>query len=79
MRGSIAEEAKNQLGKGGGNERHAASAKGEIVFMRERWGQNLERDPFWNPNLSLASNHPQVSLPPRITPVPWQETTAREQ
>ena len=50
----------------------------EIAFMRERWGQNLERDPFWNPNLSLASNHPQVSLPPRITR-PWQETTAREQ
>jgi GT2 family glycosyltransferase len=62
---------------GRGNEERNERER-EIVFMRERWGQNLERDPFWNPNLSLASNHPQVSLPPRITR-PWQETTAREQ
>jgi O-antigen biosynthesis protein len=46
----------------------------EIASMRECWGQNLERDPFWNPNLSLASNHPQVSLPPRIRR-PWQKAS----
>ncbi len=53
-----------------GNERRSERER-EIAYMRERFGQNLERDPFWNPNLSLASR-PQVILPPRIAR-PWQE------
>ncbi|MBV9566503.1 MAG: hypothetical protein JO172_00045 [Hyphomicrobiales bacterium] len=44
----------------------------EISQMRERWGTILERDPFWNPNLSLEFHYPQISSPPRVTR-PWQE------
>ena len=50
----------------------------EIAHMRKRWGPILERDPFWNPNLSLASNYPLISVPPRATR-PWQEAAAREE
>jgi O-antigen biosynthesis protein len=53
-------------GSEGRNERER-----EIGYMRERFGHCLERDPFWNPNLSFV-NRPQVSLPPRIAR-PWQE------
>jgi len=42
----------------------------EIAHIRERWGKVLDRDPFWNPNLSLHSNFPRISSPPRITR-PW--------
>ena len=44
----------------------------EIAHMRELWGQMLERDPFWNPNLSLDSNA-AMSWPPRVSR-PWQKT-----
>ncbi|MBV8765809.1 MAG: hypothetical protein JOZ66_12935, partial [Hyphomicrobiales bacterium] len=44
----------------------------EIAHMRELWGQMLERDPFWNPNLSLDSNA-AMSSPPRVSR-PWQKT-----
>ncbi len=43
----------------------------EIAHMRESWGEVLARDPFWNPNLSLESKDPRVSLPPRIMR-PWR-------
>jgi GT2 family glycosyltransferase/glycosyltransferase involved in cell wall biosynthesis len=28
----------------------------EVAYMRERWGALLDNDPWWNPNLSLATN-----------------------
>ena len=32
----------------------------EIAFMRGRWGEGLERDPYYNPNLSCR--RPDFSL-----------------
>ncbi|MBV9754500.1 MAG: glycosyltransferase [Hyphomicrobiales bacterium] len=55
----------------------------EIAHIRARWGKMLDRDPFWNPNLSLHSNFPRISMPPQITR-PWltkvacQDRTARQ-
>ena len=42
----------------------------EAAWMRERWGERLDRDPYYNPNLSLE--HPfAVAFPPRTTK-PWR-------
>ncbi|MBV9976388.1 MAG: glycosyltransferase family 2 protein [Hyphomicrobiales bacterium] len=38
--------------------------------MRQRWGSLLDRDPFWNPNLSLQSTEPRITFPPRVSR-PW--------
>ena len=43
----------------------------EMDHMRERWGERLDRDPFFNPNLSLDSTHPIVAFPPRVER-PWR-------
>ena len=40
------------------------------AYMRRRWGDLLDRDPFWNPNLSLRSTEPQIAFLPRIAR-PW--------
>jgi GT2 family glycosyltransferase len=45
----------------------------ELEVMRERWGDVLDNDPFWNPNLSLRSHHPMITAPPRATR-PWRES-----
>jgi GT2 family glycosyltransferase len=45
----------------------------EVEVMRERWGDVLDNDPFWNPNLSLRSHHPTITAPPRATR-PWRES-----
>lgn len=50
---------------------HFGRFQGEVAYMRERWGPRLDRDPFFNPNLSLATAHPVVAFPPRRA-VPWQ-------
>jgi GT2 family glycosyltransferase len=28
----------------------------EVAYMRERWSNALDEDPYWNPHLSLNSN-----------------------
>jgi GT2 family glycosyltransferase len=56
----------------------SSSRLNEIAHMRDRWGQLLDHDPYWNPNLSLKSNDPQVSLPPRIAR-PWNAKASRPQ
>jgi GT2 family glycosyltransferase len=38
---------------------------GEIALMRERWGALLERDPAYNPNLSLVGRGFEPADPPR--------------
>jgi hypothetical protein len=38
--------------------------------MRERWGAELEIDPAYNPNLTLANASAAVAFPPR-TGRPW--------
>lgn len=43
----------------------------EAQFMRDKWGQRLEHDPFYNPNLSLGSDLFQLAFPPR-TEDPWK-------
>jgi O-antigen biosynthesis protein len=40
----------------------------EELVMRRRWGALIERDPYFNPNLSLDSNIARPSWPPRVKP-----------
>ncbi len=42
----------------------------EIAYMRARWGDILDRDPYWNPNLSLSSGARHLAPFPR-RPKPW--------
>lgn len=42
-----------------------ARFKGEVDFMRLRWGDSLLWDPAYNPNLSLDSCHFDLAFPPR--------------
>jgi GT2 family glycosyltransferase len=39
----------------------------EIEYMRQRWGEALQRDPAYNPNLSLATADFTLAFPPRLT------------
>ncbi len=34
--------------------------------MERRWAHELPRDPFYNPNLSLATPVPTPAFPPRV-------------
>ncbi|MBY0335259.1 MAG: glycosyltransferase family 2 protein [Acetobacteraceae bacterium] len=43
----------------------------EVAVMRERWGDVLDDDPYWNPNLSLATGAREVADAPRRRP-PWR-------
>ncbi len=43
----------------------------EIAYMHKRWGEMLERDPAYNPNLSLAAADFTLAFPPR-TQDPWR-------
>jgi GT2 family glycosyltransferase len=45
--------------------------KKEIDFMKSRWGEGLDYDPFYNPNLSLDCEDFQVAGYPRIGQ-PWE-------
>jgi len=45
----------------------------EIAFMHEKWGDLLEHDPAYNPNLSLASADFTLAFPPRLS-VPWRKS-----
>jgi len=47
----------------------------EINLLRERWGETLRADPFFNPNLSLADEHYAFAFPPRQR-FPWQHYPA---
>ena len=42
----------------------------ETGMMRKMWGDRLDRDPFYNPNLSLASNRFTLAFPPRVPKLP---------
>lgn len=43
----------------------------EMAVMRQRWGDALDRDPYWNPNLHIDSEQPVFGFPPRIDK-PWR-------
>ena len=42
----------------------------EFAYMREKWGDKLLNDPFFNPNLSLDSVMAELASPPRLIR-PW--------
>ena len=37
----------------------------ETAFMRRRWSRDLDRDPYWNPNLSLSGLKRELAYRPR--------------
>lgn len=39
---------------------------GEVVTMRERWGEFLDQDPAYNPNLTAEYEDFSLAVPPRI-------------
>ena len=42
----------------------------EVDYMKSKWGHILQRDPFYNPNLSLDEDLFTLAFPPRTTK-PW--------
>lgn len=45
--------------------------RGEMMWMRNKWGDALDADPYFNPNLSLDQETPTYAIPPRV-PKPWE-------
>jgi len=52
-------------------DQHLGRFKREIAHMHKRWGERLDRDRFFNPNLSLSTAHPVAAFPPRVVR-PWR-------
>ncbi|MDR3532308.1 MAG: glycosyltransferase [Rhodopila sp.] len=44
----------------------AARFEREVAYMHQRWGHKLDKDPYWNPNLSLHSTEIALAFPPRV-------------
>lgn len=40
--------------------------EGEVRFMMERWGDALQCDPAYNPNLTLSGSPFELAFPPRV-------------
>ena len=51
----------------------------EVALMRKMWGEVLDNDPFYNPNLSLSSNDSALAFPPRIPKLPCERHQVYEQ
>lgn len=49
---------------------HIDRYKAECAFMQQRWGETLQRDPYYNPNLSFEFPDFGLAFPPRIAK-PW--------
>jgi glycosyltransferase involved in cell wall biosynthesis len=47
----------------------------EVDYMNAKWGDMLQHDPFYNPNLSLGEDLFTLAFPPRTTK-PWQSVAA---
>ena len=47
----------------------------EVDYMKSKWGDILQRDPFYNPNLSLDEDLFTLAFPPR-TAKPWKSVAA---
>jgi hypothetical protein len=43
----------------------------EVDWMRDRWGERLDGDPAYSPNLDLAEPGFRTADPPRVGP-PWR-------
>ncbi|WP_432697906.1 glycosyltransferase family 2 protein [Marinobacterium sp. YM272] len=52
------------------NPEKKARAKREVQYMRERWADVIERDPFYNPNLNYAKPDFTLGKYPRVD-WPW--------
>jgi O-antigen biosynthesis protein len=63
------------LGKHNAPQRKALFQE-EVKLMRGMWGDVLDRDPFFNPNLSLATPYYTLAFPPRISKLPVAESIA---
>ena len=46
--------------------------RGEIEFMKKRWGDALTNDAAYNPNLSLETLQMELAWPPRSRK-PWKQ------
>ena len=57
------------LGKHNAPARQALFAA-EVKLMRTLWGDLLDADPYFNPNLSLVSPYYTLAFPPRIAKLP---------
>ncbi len=44
---------------------NAARYARDIATMRQRWGDLLDHDPYWNRNFSLSRAVPSLAFPPR--------------
>ena len=44
----------------------------EIKYMHDTWGDTLQQDPAYNPNLSLVSADFTLAFPPRVS-FPWRK------
>lgn len=42
----------------------------EIDYMNRRWGESLQHDPYYNPNLTLDAEDYSLAFPPRVVK-PW--------
>lgn len=60
------------LGKHNAPQRQALFEE-EVQLMRATWGDLLDADPFFNPNLSLATPYYTLAFPPRIAKLPPRE------
>ena len=47
----------------------------ERAYLRERWGDTLQVDPYYSPNLSLANEQFELAFPPRVVK-PWPASAA---
>ena len=41
----------------------------ESHYLRQRWGERMQKDPIYNPNLSLHSARCELAFPTRHTPL----------
>ena len=57
------------LGKHNAPQRKALFQE-EVKLMRGMWADVLDADPFFNPNLSLATPYYTLAFPPRISTLP---------
>ncbi|MFN3976890.1 MAG: glycosyltransferase family 2 protein, partial [Aquificaceae bacterium] len=56
------------------SKRYREERKKEALFIREKWKNFVQNDPFYNPNLELKGEAFSLSLEPRVTK-PWKEKT----
>jgi O-antigen biosynthesis protein len=50
--------------------------KREITYMQDRWGENLAKDPYYNPNLTLDAEDFGLAFPPRVEK-PWNSSAPK--